>query len=147
MREVLRCERCALLKVMLFCVDTIVSAFHTQHSMMFSRPDTHAGLLHTILFTRALGMVVPREVESELLDISYVAVSDPEIEAVLEDRLSSICAAVERAPRTPSASQQPSLASSLSGAASKPVAAAVEQPSQVCGFRASCLLDTQCATW
>lgn len=33
----------------------------------------HAGLLHTILFNRALGMVVPRDVESELLDITYVS--------------------------------------------------------------------------
>lgn len=31
-----------------------------------------AGLLHTIIFNRALGPVRPREVDSELFDITYV---------------------------------------------------------------------------
>ncbi len=33
-----------------------------------------AGLLHTILFNRALGHVRPQEVESDVLDVSYVSV-------------------------------------------------------------------------
>ena len=31
-----------------------------------------AGLLHTIIFNRALGRVQPKEIESELIDITYV---------------------------------------------------------------------------
>ena len=31
-----------------------------------------AGILHTIMFNRALGLVRPREVDSELFEITYV---------------------------------------------------------------------------
>ena len=33
-----------------------------------------AGILHTIIFNRALGPVRPREVDSELFDITYVCI-------------------------------------------------------------------------
>ena len=36
------------------------------------KPARCAGLLHTIIFNRALGPVRPREVDSELFDITYV---------------------------------------------------------------------------
>ena len=32
-----------------------------------------AGVLHTILFNRALGPVKPKEVDSELFDVTYVS--------------------------------------------------------------------------
>jgi hypothetical protein len=34
---------------------------------------TNAGVLHTIIFNRALGHVFPKEVDSELADITYVS--------------------------------------------------------------------------
>jgi hypothetical protein len=34
--------------------------------------STVAGILHTIMFNRALGLVRPREVDSELFEITYV---------------------------------------------------------------------------
>jgi hypothetical protein len=40
--------------------------------MQRSGPFRAAGLLHTIIFNRALGPVQPVEVESEQLDLSYV---------------------------------------------------------------------------
>ncbi len=33
----------------------------------------YAGLLHTIMFHRALGVIHPREVQSESFDITYVS--------------------------------------------------------------------------
>lgn len=32
-----------------------------------------AGILHTIMFNRALGLVRPRDVDSELFEITYVS--------------------------------------------------------------------------
>lgn len=57
-REVLRCEG--------------VRGFLTPCVTL--TPSTHlpSGVLHTILFNRALGMVKPRNVDSELFDITYV---------------------------------------------------------------------------
>lgn len=43
----------------------------------------HAGLLNTILFNRAFGHVKPRDVDSELFDITYV--SDPTCKDFLQD--------------------------------------------------------------
>ena len=43
--------------------------------LLEKRTDTdqhYVGFLHTILFNRALGPVRPKEVDSELFDITYV---------------------------------------------------------------------------
>ncbi|CAG8439222.1 6542_t:CDS:2 [Diversispora eburnea] len=42
-------------------------------------------ILHTILFYRVFGNIKPREVD--LLDITYSAIDDPEIEKVVEDKV------------------------------------------------------------
>lgn len=42
-----------------------ISPLHDQH-------DTPTGLLHTIIFNRALGLLSPKEVTSSLFDITYV---------------------------------------------------------------------------
>jgi hypothetical protein len=47
---------------------------HACTFLLNSRPCCAAGVLHTIIFQRALGYVVPREVDSELADITYVSV-------------------------------------------------------------------------
>lgn len=41
--------------------------------------DAFAGVLHTIIFNRALGPVRPREIDSELFDITYVRFSHLEL--------------------------------------------------------------------
>lgn len=55
-------------------------------------------LLNTILFNRALGYVRPVDVDSDLLDLTYVTVGEPELQAALEQRISELCSAVERCP-------------------------------------------------
>mmetsp|Transcript_19680 Transcript_19680/g.51037 ORF Transcript_19680/g.51037 Transcript_19680/m.51037 type:complete len:267 (+) Transcript_19680:105-905(+) len=55
-------------------------------------------LLNTIIFGRALGYVRPKDVDSELLDTSYVAVSDPDVDALLEQRIGEFSSAVEKHP-------------------------------------------------
>lgn len=52
----------------------------SQHQQTLPRPSTEpagslispAGILHTILFHRTLGALKPVDVESELLDLTYV---------------------------------------------------------------------------
>jgi autophagy-related protein 101 len=55
-------------------------------------------LIHTIVFNRTLGYVKPRDVDSELFDITYVKCDDPEIEAKVETSISDICSSVDRRP-------------------------------------------------
>jgi autophagy-related protein 101 len=55
-------------------------------------------LLHTILFNRALGHVRPRDVDSELFDLSYVQCGDPSVERTVEDKVSALCSWVEKRP-------------------------------------------------
>lgn len=55
-------------------------------------------LLHTIMFTRALGLVRPRDVDSELFDITYVQCGDPTIERKIEEKIDSFCSWVEKNP-------------------------------------------------
>ena len=57
------------------------------------------GLLHTIIFNRALGLVKPQEVDSELFDVTYVRCGDPSVDAKVEDKISAFCAWIERHPR------------------------------------------------
>ena len=45
-----------------------------QHAQPFILP---AGLLHTIIFSRALGQVKPQEEDSEIFDITYVSATLP----------------------------------------------------------------------
>mmetsp|Transcript_39037 Transcript_39037/g.74798 ORF Transcript_39037/g.74798 Transcript_39037/m.74798 type:complete len:208 (-) Transcript_39037:474-1097(-) len=53
-------------------------------------------LLHTVLFNRALGAVRPRDVESELFELSYVQCGDPIVERNIEDKINSLCTWAER---------------------------------------------------
>ncbi|PNH02238.1 hypothetical protein TSOC_011809, partial [Tetrabaena socialis] len=55
-------------------------------------------VLHTIIFNRALGYVVPKDVDSELFDITYVQCGDPGVEARVEARIADFCAAVDKRP-------------------------------------------------
>ena len=44
-----------------------------MHASLTTAPSRiHAGVLHTIIFNRALGAFRPKEVDSELFDITYV---------------------------------------------------------------------------
>ncbi|GLC42779.1 hypothetical protein PLESTB_001417200 [Pleodorina starrii] len=55
-------------------------------------------VLHTIIFNRALGYVIPKDVDSELFDITYVQCGDPGVEAKVESRISDFCTQVEKKP-------------------------------------------------
>ncbi|EFJ47979.1 hypothetical protein VOLCADRAFT_117751 [Volvox carteri f. nagariensis] len=55
-------------------------------------------VLHTIIFNRALGYVIPTDVDSELFDITYVQCGEPGVEARVESRISDFCAQVEKKP-------------------------------------------------
>jgi autophagy-related protein 101 len=79
-----------------------------------------AGLLHTIIFNRALGYVTPRDVDSELFDITYVRTAaglclyvfsswphvaphqvhcgDEEVDAKLEQKITEFYSFVDRRP-------------------------------------------------
>ncbi|GIL84135.1 hypothetical protein Vretimale_11086 [Volvox reticuliferus] len=55
-------------------------------------------VLHTIIFTRALGYVIPKDVDSELFDVTYVQCGDPGVEAKVESRITDFCTQVEKKP-------------------------------------------------
>ncbi|KAK9837832.1 hypothetical protein WJX74_005939 [Apatococcus lobatus] len=55
-------------------------------------------LLHTIIFSRALGRVQPKEIESELVDITYVSCGDAAVEQKVEDKISHFSTWVEKHP-------------------------------------------------
>jgi hypothetical protein len=55
-------------------------------------------ILHTIMFNRALGLVRPRDVDSELFDITYVQCGDASIEKKIEERIDHFCGWVEKHP-------------------------------------------------
>ena len=70
-REVLRCES------LNNTVEAPVARLHGSALASCSQQLflTCTGLLHTIIFNRALGRVQPKEIESELIDITYVRFS------------------------------------------------------------------------
>jgi hypothetical protein len=53
-------------------------------------------VLHTIIFNRALGHVRPRDVDSELFDITYVHCGDEEVDRRIEAKISEFCQFIER---------------------------------------------------
>mmetsp|Transcript_16376 Transcript_16376/g.27042 ORF Transcript_16376/g.27042 Transcript_16376/m.27042 type:complete len:201 (+) Transcript_16376:139-741(+) len=55
-------------------------------------------LLQTIIFTRALGVVRPREVDCELFDITYITCGDANIDGAIDEKLNVFCAVLERSP-------------------------------------------------
>ena len=55
-------------------------------------------LLHTITFNRALGAVSPRDVDSELFDLTWVTCGDTEIDARVESKVSTVQAWVDKNP-------------------------------------------------
>ncbi|KAK9800356.1 hypothetical protein WJX73_009590 [Symbiochloris irregularis] len=55
-------------------------------------------LLHTIIFNRALGLVKPQEVESELFDVTYVRCGDEAVDSKVEEKISAFCSWIDRHP-------------------------------------------------
>ncbi|EIE19548.1 DUF1649-domain-containing protein [Coccomyxa subellipsoidea C-169] len=55
-------------------------------------------VLHTIIFNRALGPVRPREVDSELFEITYVQCGDTLVERVIEEKIDQFYGWVEKHP-------------------------------------------------
>ena len=58
----------------------------------FQATECVRALVHTVLFTRALGVVFPVDKECELFDITYVTVGDPSVSRVVELRLVELAA-------------------------------------------------------
>ena len=66
-------------------------------------------LLHTILFNRALGLVRPRDMHLQLLDLTYVECGDDAVDAKVNAALASTDAFVARSlPPPQTAAPQPS---------------------------------------
>jgi autophagy-related protein 101 len=47
-------------------------------------------VIHTIIFNRALGHVSPRDMDLQLINISYVEAADDDIERLVEDGLRKV---------------------------------------------------------
>ncbi|XP_031482257.1 autophagy-related protein 101-like [Nymphaea colorata] len=61
-------------------------------------PEVLRCILHTILFHRALGLVRPNDVDSELFDITYVQCGDADLEKNIEEKIDQFIAWVEKHP-------------------------------------------------
>lgn len=51
-------------------------------------------LLHTIIFQRALGTIVPKEIDCDVFDVSYARVDDAQIERAVERRIDHMYQAI-----------------------------------------------------
>eukprot|EP00744_Colponema_vietnamica_P001386 GILI01002295.1.p1 GENE.GILI01002295.1~~GILI01002295.1.p1 ORF type:complete len:231 (-),score=37.09 GILI01002295.1:84-776(-) len=52
-------------------------------------------LLHSIIFNRALGVVAPRETESELFDLTFMRCGDPSVDKNVEENIEMFCNALD----------------------------------------------------
>ncbi|KAL3583691.1 hypothetical protein D5086_014752 [Populus alba] len=57
-----------------------------------------AGILHTIVFHRALGLVRPKDIDLELFEITYVQCGDVELEKKIEEKIDQFISWVEKHP-------------------------------------------------
>ncbi|KAJ4966586.1 hypothetical protein NE237_018435 [Protea cynaroides] len=55
-------------------------------------------ILHTIVFHRALGLIRPKDIDSELFDITYVQCGDAEVEKKIEEKIDQFIGWVEKHP-------------------------------------------------
>lgn len=55
-------------------------------------------ILHTIMFHRALGLVRPKDVDSEHFEITYVQCGDTELEKKIEEKVEQFCSWAEKHP-------------------------------------------------
>ena len=56
----------------------------------FQAKETLRAVLHTVLFSRTLGVVRARDVDSELFDLTYTTCGDPAVESHVEERLDAL---------------------------------------------------------
>ncbi|KAG4943796.1 hypothetical protein JHK85_048442 [Glycine max] len=57
-----------------------------------------AGILHTIVFHRALGLVRPKDVDLELFDVTYVQCGEAELEKKIDEKIEQFVCWVEKHP-------------------------------------------------
>jgi len=62
----------------------------------FQAKEVLRAVLHTILFTRALGVVRPKDVDCELFGLSYATCGDPAVDAAVEERLDALATWLHR---------------------------------------------------
>ena len=62
----------------------------------FQVKEVMRAVLHTILFSRTLGVVRPRDVDSELFDLTYATCGDPGVERTLEEKLDALVAWLQK---------------------------------------------------
>ncbi|ESR39060.1 Autophagy-related protein 101 [Citrus sinensis] len=60
--------------------------------------DLFAGILHTIIFHRALGLVRPKDIDLELFEITYVQCGDLEVEKKIDEKIEQFISWVEKHP-------------------------------------------------
>ncbi|POO02723.1 Autophagy-related protein [Trema orientale] len=64
----------------------------------FEIQEVLRGILHTILFHRALGLVRPKDADLELFEITYVQCGDFEIEKKIDEKIEQFISWVEKHP-------------------------------------------------
>ena len=65
----------------------------------FQAKEVMRAVLHTVPFTRALGVVRPRDVDCEMFDLSYATCGDEGVDAAVEARLDALQAWLHRKTR------------------------------------------------
>ncbi|KAK3002901.1 hypothetical protein RJ639_018828 [Escallonia herrerae] len=60
--------------------------------------EVAGGILHTILFHRALGLVRPKDIDLELFEITYVQCGDTELEKKIDEKIEQFIDRVEKHP-------------------------------------------------
>ncbi|MQL85640.1 hypothetical protein Taro_018154, partial [Colocasia esculenta] len=107
--DAMNCEVCHLkeLEVEVFQVREVLRCEFSSSSLRFmgfkSREQLNCcslrmRILHTILFHRALGLVRPKDVDAEVLDITYVQCGNAEIEKKIEEKVDNFYGWMEKHP-------------------------------------------------
>ncbi|XP_058069282.1 autophagy-related protein 101-like [Magnolia sinica] len=65
---------------------------------LFEIPEVLRCILHTIIFHRALGPIRPKDIDSELFEITYVQCGDAEIERKIDEKIDEFIGRAEKHP-------------------------------------------------
>jgi hypothetical protein len=76
------------IKILLFIHSSFIIPFHFSYHII--------GILHTIIFTRAFGLVRPSEVQIEFLEVFYVKCDDKSLEMKIEEKTEEFVASFSK---------------------------------------------------
>lgn len=95
----------------MYCVEAgchFVTVAFTNIRMFLQKVEEHQVrevlkcIIHTIIFNRALGHVSPRDMDLQLINVSYVEVADDDIERQVEEGLRKVEEHLKTLPRSSS---------------------------------------------